>query len=162
MIMHIQQSSVPYFHLAEKTHTPHHPSMNIHMVSTPPVQGYHLSDCRSTWDSPEVPFKPSKQRPDQFNLASINLKNMCCFMGKTYVLKIAGSLTFSIICGFLSVGEAEMLHISEARLTMLFHSGKWWFIQKKGLLLSSEGKANTEAISVETVNSLGWIVFKKI
>lgn len=121
--------------LAEKnTPTPHHPSRNIHVLSILSVQGYHLSDCHFTWDSPEISFTFSKQRPDQFNLANINLKTICCFIGKTHVYETAWSLTFFIIRSSLPVGEAEILHASEAGWICYSTQGNYCSSRKRAYL----------------------------
>lgn len=133
--MHIQQSSLPYSHPSRKNTTiPHHPSRNIYGVSILPVQGYCLSDCHSTWDSPEKFFTLSKQRTDQFNLASINLKNICHFIGKTHVYENAWSLTFFIICSSLPVGEVEILHASEVGWICYSTQGNYCSSRKRAYL----------------------------
>lgn len=133
--MHIQQSSLIYSHPGRKNiPSPHHPSRNIHLDSILPVQGYHLSDCHCTWDSPEMSFILRKQRPDQFNLANINLKNICRFIGKTHVYETARSLTFFIICSSLPVGEAEILHASEVGWICYSTQGNYCSSRKRAYL----------------------------
>lgn len=113
---------------------PRLPSRNIHMVSILLVQCYRLSDCHFTWDNPEISFSPSKQRPDQFNLANINLKNICCFIGKTHVYETAWSLTFFIIHSSLPVGEAEILHASEVDWICYSTQGNYCSSRKRAYL----------------------------
>lgn len=165
--MHIQQSSLPYSHPNRKnTPTPHHPSRNIHVVDILPVQGYRLSDCHFTWDSPEISFTLGKQRPDQFNLVNISLKNICCFIGKTHVYEAAGSLTFFIIHSSLPVGEAEIFLCLRSMLNMLFYPGKLLVIQKKGPIYTEQGKskhwghlfANSEPLGQNELKDLKFCV----
>lgn len=133
--MHIQQSSSPYSHPSRKnTPIPHHPSRNIHLVSILPVQGHRLPDCHCTWDSPEMSFTLSKQRPDQFNLVNINLKNICRFIGKTHVYETAWSLTFFIIRSSLPVGETEILHASEVGWMCYSTRGNYCSSRKRAYL----------------------------
>lgn len=104
------------------------------MVSILPVRGYCLSDCHFTWDSPEMSFTLSKQRPDQINLGNITLKNICCFTGKTHVYETAWSLTFFIIRSSLPVGEVEILHASEVGWICYSTQGNYCSSRKRAYL----------------------------